>query len=135
MNICPKHNIPRIRKYGQLFCNECHKENSRRYYRENKKRCIETRSRYQRSPKGKQAHLTASYRYWERFPDKQKAQGKVAYAIKKGTLVKEPCIVCGRKDSQAHHEDYTKPLQVKWLCPPCHKAVHHPSSSTTILTR
>jgi Zn finger protein HypA/HybF involved in hydrogenase expression len=54
-------------------------------------------------------------------------------AIKSGALVRpEACEVCNkavtRKDGvtaiQAHHDDYTKPLSVRWLCPKCHKAWH-----------
>ena len=48
----------------------------------------------------------------------------VAKAIKRGVLVRHPCDVCGREDSHAHHDDYSKPLDVRWLCPPHHREVH-----------
>jgi ribosomal protein S27AE len=35
-----------------------------------------------------------------------------------------PCIRCGNEKSLAHHEDYDKPLDVMWLCQPCHKQRH-----------
>jgi hypothetical protein len=35
-----------------------------------------------------------------------------------------PCEQCGRKDTYAHHPDYTKPLSVMWLCPIHHKLWH-----------
>lgn len=52
----------------------------------------------------------------------------VERAVKKGRLVPLPCEVCGawrfRSDGQrdivAHHDDYNKPLDVRWLC-----KVHH----------
>ena len=53
-----------------------------------------------------------------------KAHGAVAKAIRKGLLVPSPCIRCGEKKSLAHHEDYDKPLDVMWLCQPCHKQRH-----------
>ena len=41
----------------------------------------------------------------------------VRYAVKLGVLTKGPCAVCGTTESiQAHHTDYTKPLEVTWLC-------------------
>jgi len=49
---------------------------------------------------------------------------KVAYAILKGTLIRQPCIRCNAEKSLAHHEDYDKPLDVMWLCQPCHKQRH-----------
>ena len=38
-------------------------------------------------------------------------------------LVKRPCEMCGA-DAQAHHEDYSKPLEVRWLCPVHHRQRH-----------
>lgn len=55
---------------------------------------------------------------------RSKAHGAVASAIRKGLLVSTPCIRCGEQKSLAHHEDYDKPLEVMWLCQPCHKQRH-----------
>jgi ribosomal protein S27AE len=52
------------------------------------------------------------------------AHNKVARAIKSGELVRQPCVRCGETKSLAHHEDYDKPLDVMWLCQPCHKQRH-----------
>jgi len=38
--------------------------------------------------------------------------------------MRRPCTVCGAMKSEAHHEDYSKPLEVTWLCRTCHKAEH-----------
>ena len=64
-------------------------------------------------------------RLW-RADDKRRttAHNAVARAIKKGDLVRSPCIRCGKEKSVAHHEDYDKPLEVMWLCQPCHKQRH-----------
>ena len=53
-----------------------------------------------------------------------RAHNAVARAIRNGDLVRVPCIRCGEKKSVAHHEDYDKPLEVMWLCQPCHKQRH-----------
>lgn len=50
------------------------------------------------------------------------AHRKVYYALKIGKLKRKKCY-CG-KVAQAHHEDYSKPLDVKWLCDLHHKARH-----------
>lgn len=61
-----------------------------------------------------------------RSQDKRRsyAHSQVSQAIKKGTLIKIPCERCGCEQSLAHHEDYDKPLDVVWLCQPCHKQRH-----------
>lgn len=56
---------------------------------------------------------------------KQQAHRKVSYAIKTGDLVRQPCERCGATVGVvAHHEDYTKPLDVVWLCETHHKERH-----------
>ena len=36
----------------------------------------------------------------------------------------QPCEVCGQLETERHHEDYSKPLEIKWLCSRHHKQVH-----------
>lgn len=56
--------------------------------------------------------------------EKYLAHKAVENALRKGTLVRQPCECgCDRK-AQAHHEDYSKPLEVRWLCGKAHKARH-----------
>lgn len=42
----------------------------------------------------------------------------------RGKLAKMPCEKCGTPDSEKHHDDYEKPLDVRWLCRACHLAEH-----------
>jgi hypothetical protein len=42
---------------------------------------------------------------------------------RRGKLVPMPCA-CGSTDAQMHHPDYRKPLEVVWICRPCHLALH-----------
>lgn len=67
-----------------------------------------------------QAHRTAI----ARDPHKRKARNAVNNALRDGKLKRGPCEVCGSKKVTAHHEDYSKPLQVRWLCPLHHAAEH-----------
>lgn len=50
--------------------------------------------------------------------------GLVARAVRKGILVKQPCVDCGSPVTVAHHEDYSKPLDVIWLCQKHHLQRH-----------
>lgn len=55
---------------------------------------------------------------------KHRAHRAVADALKSGALKKLPCEVCGNRHSLAHHDNYDKPLLVKWLCDRHHRARH-----------
>lgn len=62
---------------------------------------------------------------WRRnHPEKHKAHSILGYAVRDGKLQKLPCVVCGSKDSHGHHDDYSKPLDVIWLCPKHHAERH-----------
>ena len=56
--------------------------------------------------------------------DKFKVQKLVRVAILRGELsVPEKCEKCGGTSRlEAHHDDYSKPLAVRWLCKSCHVA-------------
>jgi hypothetical protein len=47
--------------------------------------------------------------------NKNFARRAVSMAVKNGKLKKEPCL-CGNEKVEAHHEDYTHPLDVIWVC-------------------
>ncbi len=57
--------------------------------------------------------------------EKVRARGKVKEAIKQGLLKRQPCEACGHIGrNHAHHDDYGKPLDVRWLCPVHHGEIH-----------
>ncbi len=65
----------------------------------------------------------------ERYPERINAREIVNRAIKSGKLIPlNLCDECGeynlKKDIEAHHEDYDKPLEVIWLCKDCHRERH-----------
>lgn len=55
---------------------------------------------------------------------KKRAQAAARYAIKSGRLQRLPCEVCGVTPTEAHHDDYSQPLNVRWLCPTHHREHH-----------
>lgn len=60
-------------------------------------------------------------------PEVALAHKLVSRAIVAGELQRaSECSLCGSSAFaiQAHHEDYSKPLAVRWLCAPCHKSLH-----------
>lgn len=93
------------------YCRECNTSQARRY-RETKK--------------GKENIYRAVYKSIDKLRYKQDARLLVRDAVFSGLLSKpvvcEHC--CIEKKLNAHHEDYSKPLQVLWLCVSCHFARH-----------
>lgn len=59
-------------------------------------------------------------------PEKYKAHSLVSSAIKCGRLSKLPCSICSvtGRGVHAHHDDYSKPLDVIWLCSQHHHNRH-----------
>jgi len=71
-------------------------------------------------------------RNYDRFLLANRAGLKVRRAIAAG-LIQRPdtCETCGRQRViEAAHEDYARPLEVRWLCRPCHRVwdAKHPKS-------
>lgn len=70
-------------------------------------------------------NLRKAKRKWGfRNRHKTRAELRMRRAVKAGIVKKKPCQVCGSKNSEAHHEDYSKPLEVVWLCDKHHKKRH-----------
>ena len=60
------------------------------------------------------------------------AWNAVKEAKQNGTLEQKPCEVCGSVKTAAHHDDYDKPLDVRWLCWHHHGKVHGPAEWKTV---
>ncbi len=60
----------------------------------------------------------------KREPQKHRARATLQYAVRTGRLYRLPCEVCGEKNTQGHHSNYEKPLDVRWLCREHHDEVH-----------
>lgn len=52
------------------------------------------------------------------------AHRSVLKAIREGRLTRQPCQECGTAPAEAHHPDYSQPLDVLWLCGACHGITH-----------
>lgn len=120
-------------------CKECTKSDVRKnreqrldYYREydrarsNLPHRVKARREYAQTEAVREARRRASKKYVERNPQKRAAHIALGNAIREGKLKKpERCEECGSAGIiHGHHDDYGKPLDVRWLCPPCHTKWH-----------
>jgi len=100
-------------------CKECAKRLSTR----NRNQNIEAVRAYDRKRGNRQSK--AYLKDWrEKYPNKYKAHNAVNNALRDGRIDKGCCEVCGFVTSVAHHDDYSKPLEVRWLCQGHHKQWH-----------
>lgn len=91
---------------SQSYCKDCQRVYKRQHYLKNKEDYItKVRQRAQNSQKAK-------------------AVGALNYAIRKGKLTRQPCEECGAEKAEGHHDDYAKPLEVRWLCRTHHRQHH-----------
>ena len=120
-------------------CKDCVKlrvlenlKNKADYYKEyDKKRAmlphrVKAREDYQKTKNGKIAIKKAHESYKKKFPMKYASHVIFNNAIRDGKIKKEfLCSECGSDNQiQGHHDDYTKPLNVRWLCVKCHTQWH-----------
>jgi hypothetical protein len=84
---------------------------------------LEASKAWKKANPERHAELARAYRARNR--EKTRAQNLLNYSVRKGLMARGPCDVCGTDQKvHAHHHDYTKPYEVRWLCFKCHKDSH-----------
>lgn len=88
---------------------------------------VAMRSAYRSTEEGKKAVARANATYKEKAPERAKARYAVNNAIRDGKLIPWPkCAMhdCECEKVEAHHPDYSRPLDVVWLCNTHHREAH-----------
>jgi hypothetical protein len=70
------------------------------------------------------SHRNGVKRWIQANKEAATAHQLVFRAIRRGDLIRQPCQECGNPKGQAHHDDYSKPLEVIWLCAHHHRQQH-----------
>jgi ribosomal protein S27AE len=104
----------------------------RKLYERNPEAVAERVKAYRKTEAGKRVAKVSAERQNRKFPERRAARVAVGKAVNAGRLVKQPCESCGNVKAQAHHDDYSKPLEVRWLCTPCHAAEHRASKQCEV---
>ena len=110
----------------QGWCKSCMKKATCRWRKSlrGKESQKQRDKKYGRTEKGKKTNKKASAKHREVHPERTKAHNAVMIALRNGRLTKQPCP-CGETKVEGHHEDYSKPLDVEWLCTKHHKQLHY----------
>ena len=97
-------------------------ENIEKSRDEARKRAVKCR----KSDKYKEEKNEYDRLYRKKFPEKSRARDKIKHAVYSGKLIRSTkCELCKNDGpTHGHHQDYSKPLEVIWLCPTCHISGH-----------
>jgi hypothetical protein len=106
-------------------CKACAKHDvGVRYYTQFEKiRAYEKKRSKTLERKAKAAKYLRDHR--QRNPGKDRARQLVSRHVRAGKLQKQPCAICGCEEVEAHHKDYSQPLNVTWICFRHHRAIEH----------
>lgn len=115
-NYCPS--LKRLDHY----CKICSTKKGQEWYWANREEAL----RKKREVYAKNKDKERERRKKRRTEYKMKQRRKLERAIYRGTISKPiECSKCGKCCiTQGHHEDYSKPFNVVWLCSRCHSDLH-----------
>ena len=137
------HKQPKTKDGHVNYCISCVSE-KRKVFRQNNKELLSERDRarskdpkriarhkeylkkYLMTERGKEVRKKSLDNYNNRYPLRKAAHTLTSRAIAKGKLINpKVCSECNSTETiQAHHDDYTKPFDVRWLCLGCHTKWH-----------
>ena len=147
----PVENFPRSKnRHGDIvpfsYCRECVKRKNRGQYLANRENRLRSAADYRaentekvkisksawkkkwRKANPEKAYAAARIEakaYRLANPEKENAREQVKKAVRSGLLVRGGCTVCGSIERiEGHHKDYSRPLDVTWLCKTHHIALH-----------
>lgn len=95
-----------------------HPESNRMAVKRWQERNVEYRRAYQRkySKEHRETVLAKERRHAILHPEKVQARSAARHSARNKKIERQPCVICGATNVEAHHEDYSKPLNVIWLC-------------------
>jgi hypothetical protein len=105
-------NLERVRAYDRMRGSQSHR--------------VAARAEYRKTPAYAQSHEAAALRWSAKHPERRKASHIVGNAVRDGRLIPWPVCALPECDGkpQGHHPDYSRPLDVVWLCDTHHKQAH-----------
>ena len=106
------------------WCKYCTRKNSINGYIKYRQKRTEQIRKYRQTDRGKVVVRKAVHKWIKNNPKKFLAHQSILSMARLGLITAKPCEVCGIKKVHAHHDDYDRPYEVRWLCPQHHKDRH-----------
>lgn len=114
---------------------ERYREVARIWRDNNRDKISEYQKKYHNSGKGqlkyREYYEQHKLEFYERnkksvakYPDERRVHSIVSKHLYLGKIEAKPCEICGNPKVDAHHDDYNKPLDIRWLCRKCHADWH-----------
>lgn len=106
-------------------------EQSRSWYERNLEKAremsLEATRKYLSTENGRKKANERASKWDNENPIKRRVHDRTMYAVETGKLIRpSQCSQCDKECTpHAHHEDYSKPYDVIWLCSTCHFYLHH----------
>ena len=99
-------------------------QKSREWYYANRDKVLRLQREHRRA--NPEYHREKDRKQRERHPEKFRARRALQHQVRVGTIIRPTvCPVCGGGGQiDAHHSDYSKPLDVEWMCKSCHGKGH-----------
>jgi hypothetical protein len=94
------------------------------WQKRNREHVSELERKRNATPEGKEIRKAIQSRYNAKNRIKRLAKDAIHNAIKAGKMIKQPCKICGKKIVEGHHQNYSYPLKVVWLCKKHHLEEH-----------
>lgn len=122
--------VPRCKPCHAAYMREWYAKNPEKHrtiklrtYTKNREKVLANTKAYARAHPEIRAKGQVNYR--AKYPLKNRAHQLVNSLFRSRRIVKQPCRICGNNTKvEAHHDDYSRPLDVEWLCETHHKAWH-----------
>lgn len=104
---------------------EIRRKANKKYRLANQDKVAKMNKDYQQSEAGKASMRRSKTNMLIKYPEKAKAREKLNDEIKAGRIIKPTSCSCGAIGViHGHHFDYSKPLEVVWVCTKCHAVLH-----------
>jgi hypothetical protein len=106
-------------------CRECCRRAAREHRATNREHYAAYERMRNARPERREKQREYQRRACAKSPEKKRARRAVYRALRARRLTRQPCEVCGSLLAQAHHDDYSKPREVRWLCFKHHRERAH----------